>query len=44
MANKILKIVEKHENIVVVLGYGHVQEVTKYLTESNEELNVEVVN
>jgi len=44
MANQILKIAEKHTNIIVVLGYGHVQEVAKYLVESNEKLKVEIIN
>lgn len=43
MAKQILKIIETHNNIVVVLGYGHVQEVTNFLKESNENLSVEVM-
>lgn len=43
MAKQILKVIETHKNIVVVLGYGHVQEVVKFLKASNENLSVEVM-
>ena len=44
MSKQILKITNKYTNIVVVLGYGHVQEVARFLKESNENLSVEVVD
>jgi pheromone shutdown protein TraB len=43
MAKQILKVIETHKNIVVVLGYGHVQEVVNFLKASNEDLSVEVM-
>ncbi len=44
MANQILKIAETHTNLVVILGYGHVQEVARYLRESNKKHKVEVLD
>jgi pheromone shutdown protein TraB len=42
MINEILKIKEKYQTIVVILGYGHVTEVAKGLKENG--LEVEIIN
>lgn len=42
MVNEILKIKDKHQSIVVILGYGHVAEVAKGLKENGIE--VEIIN
>jgi len=44
MSKQILKVIKKYSNLVVVLGYGHVQEISKILNETNESLSVEVMN
>ncbi|MHA1122082.1 MAG: TraB/GumN family protein [Candidatus Heimdallarchaeota archaeon] len=44
MSKQILKVIKKYSNIVVVLGYGHVQEISKILNETNDSLSVEVMN
>jgi len=44
MSKQILKVIKKYSNIVVVLGYGHVQEISKILNETNDSLSVEVKN
>ncbi|MCE7744457.1 MAG: hypothetical protein GPJ52_04915 [Candidatus Heimdallarchaeota archaeon] len=44
MSKQILKVIKKYRNIVVVLGYGHVQEISKILNETNDSLSVEVMN
>ena len=42
MVKEILKIKDKHQKIVVILGYGHVAEVAKGLKENG--LEVEIIN
>lgn len=44
MSKQILKVIQKYSNIVVVLGYGHVQEISKILKETDVSLSVEVMN
>ncbi|NPE08363.1 MAG: hypothetical protein GNW80_08795 [Asgard group archaeon] len=44
MSKQILKVITKYNNVVVVLGYGHVQEISKILKETNDNLSVEVMN
>ncbi len=44
MSKQILKVIKKYSNIVVVLGYGHVQEISKILNETNDSLSVVVMN
>ena len=44
MSKQILKVIKKYSNVVVVLGYGHVQEISKILKETNDSLSVEVMN
>lgn len=44
MSKQILKVIRKYSNIVVVLGYGHVQEISKILKETNDSISVEVMN
>ncbi|MCK5299053.1 MAG: TraB/GumN family protein, partial [Candidatus Heimdallarchaeota archaeon] len=44
MSKQILKVIKEYSNVVVVLGYGHVQEISKILKETNDSISVEVMN
>ena len=44
MSKQILKVITKYHNVVVVIGYGHVQEISKILKETNENISVEIMN
>lgn len=44
MSKQILKVIEIHSNVVVILGYGHVQEIVKILKETNDNLSIEVLD
>lgn len=44
MVKQILKIVRKHDNIVIILGYGHVLEIGQMLQQLNEDLEIEIIN
>ncbi len=44
MSKQILKVITKYHNVVVVIGYGHVQEISKILKETSESLSVEIMN
>ncbi|NHJ48939.1 MAG: hypothetical protein FK733_14230 [Asgard group archaeon] len=42
MSKEIMKVVLKHSNIVVIVGYGHLKEMKSILTELNNSIQIEI--
>ena len=44
LTEKIFEVTKKHQQIVVVLGYGHIHEVAKKLKRMDESLEIQIIN